>query len=104
MGINPLQSGLTRLQEGDYIVDKKDMTYVLEAIERIALDYKTMQHILNHNHPEGPLWVRHLGDSLKVVEPQVDSIFDEVRGKIESGQSFDSVILSLRVALNRVSL
>ena len=86
------------------MVDKKDMTYLLEAIERIALDFKTMQHMLNHCHPEGPLWIRQLGDSLKVVEPLVDSIFVEVRENIQSGQSFDSVIPSLRAALNRVSL
>jgi hypothetical protein len=86
------------------MVDKKDMTYLLEAIERIALDFKTMQHMLNHYHPEGPLWIRQLGDSLKVVEPLVDSIFVEVRENIQSGQSFDYVIPSLRAALNRVSL
>ena len=84
--------------------DKKDMTYLLEAIERIALDFKTMQHMLNHYHPEGPLWIRQLGESLKVVEPVVDSIFVEVRESIQSGQSFDNVIPSLRAALNRVSL
>jgi hypothetical protein len=97
-------SGLTGLQEGGYMMNEKDVTYLLEALERIALDYKTMQHMLNHSHPEGPLWVRRLGDSLKEVEPLVDSIFDEVRGKIQSGQSFDNVIPTLRVALNRVSL
>jgi hypothetical protein len=86
------------------MIDKKDMTHLLEAIERMALDYKTMQHMLNHSHPEGPLWVRQLGHSLKVVEPLVDSIFDEVRENIQSGQSFDNVIASLRAALNRVSL
>jgi hypothetical protein len=86
------------------MVDKKDMTYLLEAIERIALDFKTMQHMLNHYHPEGPLWIRQLGDSLKVVEPLVDSIFVEVRENIQSGQSFDYVMPSLRAALNRVSL
>jgi hypothetical protein len=86
------------------MVDKKDMTYLLEAIERIALDFKTMQHMLNHCHPEGPLWIRHLRDSLKAVEPVVDSIFVEVRENIQSGQSFDNVIPSLRAALNRVSL
>jgi hypothetical protein len=86
------------------MVDKKDMTYLLEAIERIALDFKTMQHMLNHYHPQGPLWIRQLGDSLKVVEPVVDSIFVEVRENIQSGQSFDKVIPSLRAALNRVSL
>ena len=86
------------------MVDKKDMTYLLDAIERIALDFKTMQHMLNHYHPEGPLWIRQLGDSLKVVEPVVDSIFVEVRENIQSGQSFDKVIPSLRAALNRVSL
>jgi hypothetical protein len=80
------------------------MTYLLEAIERIALDFKTMQHMLNHYHPEGPLWIRQLGDSLKVVEPLVDSIFVEVRENIQSGQSFHNVIPSLRAALNRVSL
>ena len=86
------------------MTDKKDMTYLLEAIERIALDFKTMQHMLNHYHPEGPLWIRQLRDSLKVVEPLVDSIFVEVRENIQSGQSFDNVIPSLRAALNRVSL
>jgi hypothetical protein len=86
------------------MVDKKDMAYLLEAIERIALDFKTMQHMLNHYHPEGPLWIRQLGDSLQLVEPLVDSIFVEVRKNIQSGQSFDNVILSLRAALNRVSL
>lgn len=86
------------------MMDKKDMTYLLEAIERIALDFKTMQHMLNHYHPEGPLWIRQLGDSLKVVEPLVDSIFVEVRENIQSGQSFDNVIPLLRAALNRVSL
>jgi hypothetical protein len=86
------------------MVDKKDMAYLLEAIERIALDFKTMQHMLNHYHPEGPLWIRKLGDSLHLVEPLVDSIFVEVRKNIQSGQSSDNVILSLRAALNRVSL
>ena len=86
------------------MVDKKGMTYLLEAIERIALDFKTMQHMLNHHHPEGPLWIRQLGDSLQVVEPQVDSIFVEVRKNIQSDQSFDNVISSLRGALDRVSL
>jgi hypothetical protein len=86
------------------MADKKDITYLLEAIERIALDFKTMQHMLNHYHPEGPLWIRQLGDSLKAVEPLVDSIFVEVRENIQSGQSFDNVIPSLRAALNRVSL
>jgi hypothetical protein len=86
------------------MTDKKDVTYLLEAIERIALDFKTMQHMLNHYHPEGPLWIRQLGDSLKAVEPLVDSIFVEVRENIQSGQSFDNVIPSLRAALNRVSL
>ena len=86
------------------MVDKKDMTYLLDAIERIALDFKTMQHMLNHYHPEGPLWIRQLGDSLKVVEPLVDSIFVEVRENIQSGQSFNNLIPSLRAALNRVSL
>lgn len=86
------------------MVDKNGMTYLLEAIERIALDFKTMQHMLNHHHPEGPLWIRQLGDSLQVVEPQVDSIFVEVRKNIQSGQSFDSIISSLRAALNQVAL
>ena len=86
------------------MVDKKGMTYLLEAIERIALDFKTMQHMLNHHHPEGPLWIRQLGNSLHVVEPQVDSIFVEVRKNIQSGQSFDSIISSLRAALNQVAL
>lgn len=86
------------------MMDKEDMTYLLEAIERIALDFKTMQHMLNHYHPEGPFWIHQLGDSLKVVEPLVDSIFVEVRENIQSGQSFDNVIPSLRAALNRVSL
>lgn len=86
------------------MVDKQDITYLLEAIERIALDFKTMQHMLDHYHPEGPLWIRQLGHSLKEVEPAVDSIFVEVRENIQSGQSLDNVIPSLRAALNRVSL
>jgi hypothetical protein len=92
------------VSKGDCMVDKKQMTDLLDAIERIALDFKTMQHMLNHYHPEGPLWIRQLGDSLKEVEPLVDSIFDGIRENIRSGQSFDNIIPSLRTALNRVSL
>jgi hypothetical protein len=86
------------------MADKTNMTDLLPVLERLCLEYRAMEFLLTHYHPDGSQWIRRLRDSQKVVESQVFPTFDALRGNLQSGEP-DAVLLGrLITALNEVTL
>lgn len=86
------------------MADKKGMSDLLGVLERMCRDYRAMEYLLDHYHPEGDQWIRHLRDSRTAVESQVAHLFDEVRGILQSDQPDAALFDSLIKTLSEVTL
>jgi hypothetical protein len=66
------------------MVDKKDMDTLLPVLDRICTDYRAFVYLLDHYHPEGSEWRRHLADSRKAVANRIRPQFDALHDSLQS--------------------
>lgn len=86
------------------MADKTGMSDLLQVLERLCLDYLAMEYLLDHYHPDGIGWIRHLDGSRGANKSRVAHLFDEVRDSPQSGQPDVPPYRSLINALNKVTL
>ena len=86
------------------MVDKKDMNDLLSSLENLCTDYRAMEYILDHYHPEGPEWRQHLIGSQRVVRSRVETQFDEIRNMLRSSRPDAGLVDLLLKILDNMTL
>lgn len=86
------------------MVDKKDMNDLLPCLERLCIDYRAMEYILDHYHPDGPHWRKHLSGSQRASRTRVEDQFREMRDKIRSARPDEQLLDLLLKALDNTTL
>ena len=85
------------------MVGKTDMDSLLPVLDRICMDYRAFVYLLDHYHPEGSGWRKHLGDSRKAVANYTNAQFRAIRDSLQSGQPNADFLTPLIQALNEIT-
>ena len=85
------------------MVDRTDMDSLLPVLNRICTDYRAFVYLLDHHHPEGVGWRKHLGGSRKAVSNRVQGDFDALLDSLQSGQSNPDFLSLLIETLNGIT-